>query len=300
MKILISGATGLVGSELIKQALKVGYKINFLTRNKSQLLSIDNTTGFYWNPISSEIDKACFEGVDSIIHLAGASVSKYWTKKYKAEILNSRIQSTSLLINSLKNTKHKINNIVSASAIGIYPSSFEKIHDEEDPIIPGSFIKQVVTEWEDSVSCFSELNLNVCKLRIGLVLSSTGGVLANLKTPTQFGLGAAFGNGKQWQSWIHISDLARLFLTATSEQWEGIYNAVAPEVVSQTQLIKELAKAIKRPFFMPPLPRFLIRSMLGEMSDLVLNSHYISCQKLLNKGFKYDFPNIKKALDDLL
>ena len=300
MKILISGATGLVGNVLIQEALLKGNEIHFLTRNKSKLGSHDGVTAFYWNPSKNEIDTACFEEVDSIIHLAGATVSKRWTKKYKEEILSSRIQSTSLLVESLKNKEHQIKTVVSASAIGVYPSSMDKIHNEEDPVKSDSFIEEVVVEWERTVDRFLELNLKVSKLRIGLVLASNGGVLETLKIPTQFGLGAAFGSGKQWQSWIHISDLAHLFITAASDQWEGVYNATAPEVVSQKKFIKHLASSINRPFFMPPLPKFLIKLLVGEMSALVLNSHYISNQKVTDTGFKYQFSTLKEALEDLL
>ena len=300
MKILISGATGLVGNVLIEKALLDGHEVYFLTRSKQKIGSYKGAHGFYWNPDANEIDTTCFDGVNSIIHLAGATVSKPWTKKYKAEILSSRIVTTQLLVDSLKGLKHKIKTVVSASAIGVYPSSLEKIHDEEDPVASNSFMEGVVIDWEQAVDQFSDLDIKVTKLRIGLVLAQGGGVLATLKIPTQFGLGAAFGNGKQWQSWIHVTDLSRLFLEASSKQWEGVYNAVAPEVVSQTQFIKQLAKGLKRPFFMPPLPKFLIRLMVGEMSTLVLNSQYVSAQKIVDSSFEYQFPTLENALTDLL
>ena len=300
MRILISGATGLVGNVLIKQALFDGHEVHFLTRSKAKIGFHKGIKGFYWNPNENEIDTTCFEGVDSIIHLAGAKVSKLWTKKYKAEILNSRLWTTQLLVDSLKNTKHKIKTIVSASAIGVYPSSLDKIHDEEDPVASNSFMEQVVVDWERAVDQFSDLNIKVSKLRIGLVLAQGGGVLATLKIPTQFGLGAAFGSGKQWQSWIHVSDLSKLFLEAASQQWEGVYNAIAPEVVTQTEFIRQLAKELRRLFFMPPLPRFLIQIMVGEMSTLVLNSQYVSSQKVIDTAFEYEFPSLEKALSDLL
>ena len=300
MRILISGATGLVGKVLIKIALLDGHEVHFLTRSKAKIGFHKGVKGFYWNPNEHKIDVACFDGVDCIIHLAGATVSKPWTKKYKTEILNSRLDTTQLLVDTLKNTKHKIKSIVSASAIGVYPSSLDKIHEEQDPVAPNSFMEQVVVDWEGAVDQFSDLNIKVSKLRIGLVLAQGGGVLATLKIPTQFGLGAAFGSGNQWQSWIHVSDLSKLFLVAASQQWEGVYNAVAPEVVTQTEFIKQLAKGLKRPFFMPPLPRFLIRMMVGEMSTLVLNSQNVSSQKVAATTFDYAFPTLEKALSDLL
>ncbi|MDG2492592.1 MAG: TIGR01777 family oxidoreductase [Flavobacteriaceae bacterium] len=300
MKFLISGATGLVGKILIEHALKEGHEVHFLTRSKSKLGFHKGIKGFYWNPEEGLIDSECLNGVDTIIHLAGATVSKPWTKKYKNEILTSRINTTSLLVKTLEGINHTVSSVVSASAIGVYPSSPDKIHNEEDPVSSGSFMEQVVIDWEKAVDEFQALNIKVSKLRIGLVLATQGGVLATLKIPTQFGLGAAFGTGQQWQSWIHVSDLARLFLTAANNKWEGVYNAVAPEVVSQTEFIRQLAQRIRRPFFMPPLPKFLIRLMVGEMSTLVLNSHFVSSEKVKKENFTYNFPTLEKALKDLL
>ena len=300
MKILISGATGLVGKVLVKQALIEGHQIHFLTTQKAKINSIKGARGFYWNPNKNEIDVSCFDGIDTLIHLAGATVSKFWTKKYKQEILNSRLFTTQLLIDGLKKTKHQVQNVVSASAIGIYPSSLDKIHKENDATFPNSFMQKVVLDWEQIVDGFLEYDIKVCKLRIGLVLAKDGGVLATLKIPAKLGVGAAFGNGKQWQSWIHIADLTNLFLRAASDQWEGVYNAVAPEVVSQNQFVKQITKTINRPFFMPPIPEFLLQIMVGEMSSLVLNSHNVSSNKALEKEFKYQFPTLQKACENLL
>lgn len=300
MRILISGATGLVGKILVKQALLEGHKIHFLTTQKSKLQSIEGAKGFYWNPNTNQIDVSCFDGVDTLIHLAGATVSKLWTKKYKQEILESRLLTTQLLVESLHNTNHQVKTVVSASAVGIYPSSLDKIHKEDDPSFPNSFMQKVVLDWEGTVDRFSDLEIKVSKLRIGLVLAKDGGVLATLKIPTKFGIGAAFGNGKQWQSWIHIADLATLFLRAATDKWEGVFNAVAPEVISQNQFIKQIAKSINRPFFMPPIPKFLLQILVGEMSTLVLNSHNVSAKKVQEKGFKYQFSTLQKACENLL
>ncbi len=300
MKILITGATGLVGKTLLKKAIEQGHSIHFLTTRKSQLGTHGEAYGFYWNPKDDYIDKDCFEGVDTIIHLAGATVSKRWTKKYKEEILNSRLSTTRLLIHALKDSAHTVENIVSASAIGIYPSSFDTVYREDAVIEANSFMEEVVVQWEHSVNQFSALNIKVSKLRIGLVLAKNGGLLSVLKTPIKFGVGSAFGNGKQWQSWIHIEDLTNLFLKAAEEQWQGVFNAVAPEVVSQTELIRQIAKAMKKPFFMPPIPKFLARLLLGEMSTLTLNSQNVSAKKIRDKGFEFHFLTLEKALTNLL
>lgn len=302
MKLLITGATGLVGRRLVQKALSLGIEIHFLTTSKSKTDSIAGAKGFHWNPSKAEIDSACFEGVDVVIHLAGASISKLWTSSNKRQIRSSRVDSTRLLHSSLKQLKpgHQVKQIVAASAIGIYPSDFEHTVDEQTLVHPNSFMEEVVISWENEVDQFSSLGLRVTKLRIGLVLSPKGGVLGPLKIPTAWGLGAAFGNGKQGQSWIHIEDVVGLFLAASEEQWEGVYNAVAPNPVSQTHFIGALAKALNRPYFLPPIPKFALQLIIREMSSLVLDSHWVSAQKILEKGYLFSFPLVEEAMQDVV
>ncbi len=302
MKLLITGATGLVGNSLIEKYTQQGIQIHYLTTRKSQLKSIDGAQGYYWNPNKNEIDLACFLGVDSIIHLAGATVSKRWTKAYKEKIYSSRVLSTQLLLKGLQSCKgdHQVKQLVSASAIGIYPSDFEKVMNEEVAVEPTAFMQKVVYDWEREVDAFKAEGVPVTKIRIGLVLSKKGGVLGTLKIPVYFGLGAAFGNGKQGQSWIHMDDLVGIFSAAIDQQWEGVFNAVAPNPVSQYQLMAALSRALKRPYFLPPIPSFLIKLGAGEMSDLVLDSHWVSTQKVLDQGYKFQFTDVEKAIENLL
>jgi len=301
MKLLITGATGLVGKELVKRALNQGMEIHFLTTQQSKLNSIVVAKGFYWNPSLQEIDSACFEGVSTIVHLAGATISKRWTTSYKKTILSSRVDSTQILLAGLKTLSegHSVTQLVSASAIGVYPSDFDQTVEENMPLSPSSFMEQVVTDWEQQSDSFSTMGIKVTKLRIGLVLAADGGVVATLKIPTMFGLGAAFGNGKQGQSWIHITDLVSLFLFAIEKQWEGVFNAVTPNPVSQSRFITALAKALHRPHIFPPLPKFLIQLLVGEMSSLVLDSHWVSSKKLVEHGFSFEFPNINDAFENI-
>ena len=302
MKILVSGATGLVGSVLLKQALAQGHEIHYLTTRKNQLNAISAAKGFYWNPKQNEINLKCFEGVEVLIHLAGASISQRWTTKNKKEILDSRVDGTSLLVKALKQLKgnHRLKQVVAASAIGIYPSSFSAIYTEDYTPQSNSFLEEVVIAWEKAEDGFAALGINLCKLRIGLVLTKKGGVLGPLKIPTWFGLGAAFGNGEQTQSWIHVDDLVTLSLQAAKEQWEGIFNAVSPQPVSQKEFTKILAKAMRRPYFMPSLPQLPIRLVMGEMSTLVFNSQNVSATKVLQKGYKFQYPELFPAIKSLL
>ena len=302
MKVLITGATGLIGKVLIEKFFSAGIKVNFLTTKKSKIHSTKGASGFYWNPAKKKIDLKCFDGVDSIVHLAGSRISKPWTKSNKKDILSSRIDSTRLLFLSLKNNieSFHIKNIVSASAIGIYPSEFEKIQTEKTNSTTNSFMERVVVAWEKEIENFSSFNIPVAKIRIGLVLSFSGGVLKALKIPTNLGLGTYFGNGEQGQPWIHINDLVEIFFKAYKDNWDGTFNAVAPYPVSQEKLTKTLAKSLKRPFFLPPIPKFLLKNLIGEMSHLVLDSHWVSSQKILDKGFNFKYENIESAIKDLV
>jgi uncharacterized protein (TIGR01777 family) len=196
--------------------------------------------------------------------------------------------------------KHQVKHLVSASAIGIYPSDFELEFNEEAEVNPKSFMEKVVFDWEHEVDALRDEGLRLAKLRIGLVLSKQGGVLGTLKIPTYFGLGAAFDSGKQGQSWIHMEDVLGIFSKAVSDQWDGIFNTVAPNPVTQDKLMAALAGGLKRPYFFPPIPAFLLKIGAGEMSDLVLDSHWISSQKVIDQGYVFKFTDIEQAINDLV
>lgn len=300
MKILITGATGLIGTELASLLLQNGISIHYLTTSKKNIESEPNYQGFYWNPQQGIIDENCILGVDTIIHLAGASISMRWTQKNKQEIIESRTLSTNLLYRILKSNPHQVKHIVAASAIGIYPNSLSAVYTEENKSIDDSFLGQVVAKWEEAVDSFKRLNIKVCKIRTGLVLSNKGGMLKELLKPIKLGVGSAHGSGKQWQSWIHIHDLAHLYHFAIQHQWEGIYNAVAPNPVDNEELNKKMAKILEKPFFMPNVPEFMLKLILGEKHILLISSQNVSSQKAQDNGFVFKFRTLDKALSDLL
>lgn len=300
MKILITGATGLVGTELVSQCQAKGYKVNFLTTSKSKLVSEPELKGFYWSPAKKEIDIRCFEGVSAIINLAGTSISKRWTSSNKEQILNSRIDSLETLyqaINQLPN--HTIKSIISASAIGIYPNSLSNYYEEEEKKVDDSFLGRVVFEWEERAEKMKSLGLIVSKIRIGLVLSDKGGALPQMAKPVKFYVGAAFGTGLQWQSWIHLSDLARIFLFVLENELEGVFNGVSPNPVNNNRLVKEIAKVLNRPLFLPNIPKILMKAILGEMSYLLFASQRVSSKKIEEEGFVFEYQNICSALKDI-
>ena len=299
MKILITGATGLVGGEIVKLCHEQGYSVNYLSRRKDNLSKAENFKGFYWNVEKGEIDKECFTDVSVIIHLAGASIAKKWTKSYKKEIVDSRVDSAKMIFKALKDTPNQVEQFISASAIGIYQDSILNYYKEDSQTLSNSFLGDVVKVWEASADAFLALNINVAKVRIGLVLDKNGGALPQIAKPVKFGLGAALGNGKQWQSWVHVKDLAGIFLHVLENELTGVYNGVSPAPVTNHQMTKKLAEVFKMPFFMPNVPKFFLKLILGEMHIILLESQRVCSKKIQNTGFIFKYHNLCSALQNI-
>ena len=303
--VIITGGTGLVGKALGHALLAKGYHIIILTRTLPSTdhspQSIKGIQYAKWDIESQTIDENAIASADYIIHLAGAGVAdKRWTKKRKQEIVDSRVKSCKLLADSLKTIPNKVKAVVSASAIGWYgpdptlpnPTPFV----EGDPV-DDSFLGSTCRQWEESIEPVTQSGKRLVKLRIGIVLSKDGGALKEFIKPLKFGVAAILGSGKQIISWIHIDDLVQLFITAMEiETWQGTYNAVAPNPVSNKELTLQLAKSRKK-FFIPiHVPTFILKIMLGEMSVEILKSATVSSQKVQKAGFQFSFPTIKDAL----
>ncbi len=298
MKILITGATGLIGSEIVALCLSQNIAINYLTTSKKKIVSKDNYQGFYWNPKKNEIDTNAFKGVTAIINLAGASVSKRWTPAYKQEIILSRVDSLKTLYSALEENKNNtVNSIVSASGIGVYPNSFENYYTEEEKEVDTSFLGEVVIIWEREINKFKQIGLKVSIVRIGLVLSCKGGALPEIIKPIKYYVGAPFGTGMHWQSWIHITDLSRIFLYVLQNNLEGIYNGVAPNPVINSKFTRQVAKLLNRPLFLPNVPAFVMKLILGEMSYLLFASQRVSSKKIQEEGFNFIYNSLYTALE---
>lgn len=300
MRVLITGATGLIGQEIVKQCHAQDITVHYLTTSKSKLSKEANYKGFYWNPNTNEIDHNCFKDVSAIINLVGASISKRWTKSYKKEILESRTKTAQLLQDTIKAHNYDIDHVVSASAIGIYPTSLTNYYEEDATQVSDTFLGEVVEQWEKAVDGFKILGCKLAKVRIGLVLAKDGGALPEIVKPIKFGVGAAFGDGKQWQSWIHIRDLAGIFMHILHYELEGIYNGVAPNAVPNKELTKVAASVLQRPLILPNIPKLAMKLVLGEMHILLFESQRVSSQKIENKGFNFTYANLRPALEDLL
>jgi len=296
--VLITGATGLIGSKLTALLHANGHRIAFLGRSKHP----GAAASFIWDINKRLIEPGAFKGVDTIIHLAGAGIAdKPWTKERKREILESRTHSTQLLFEELKKGNHTVKTIISASAIGYYGFRDEtKIYTEDSP--PGDdFLAQVARRWEEEVDAFDKLNIRVVRIRIGIVLSASGGVVEAILRPVKWYVGAPLGSGDQTVSWIHLDDLANIFVKAVEDKtMEGAYNGVAPHPVSNRELTKTIANTVRRPIIFPAIPAFVLKSLLGEMADLVLYGSKVSCAKIQQAGYIFAFTNVEAALNDLL
>jgi len=299
MTILITGATGMIGKELVKLLIAKEHSINYLTTSISKIESKPNYQGFYWNPEQGKVDENCIYNVDAIIHLAGATISKRWTNTYKQEIIESRTLSAELLYNLVRKTPNQVKQFISASGTAIYPESYTKAFNEDEKDTEDSFLSNVVKKWEESADRFQVLNMKVCKIRTGIVMSTAGGALPELVKPIQLGLGASMGTGKQMQSWIHIKDLVKLYYFALEKQLEGAYNAVSPNPISNKALTVAIAKTLNKPLFLPNIPQFVMKLILGEMSYLLFSSKNLSADKIQSAGFQFEFETIEVALNEL-
>lgn len=298
--VLITGATGLVGKALVKKCLQNGFNVHYLTTRKSKIKLQENYKGFYWNPQLEIIDISCFEGVNIIINLAGSSIAQRWTKAYKSLILSSRKKALELLHLSIETHDFSVKHIISASAIGIYPDSKTRYYEEDFQGTDISFLRTVVRSWEGALKAFNALGVKTTALRIGIVLDKHEGALPKISGPIKGYIGSALGSGDQWQSWIHIDDLVRIFMFVLDSSLEGIFNAVAPNPVQQKDFVKSVANVLKRPIFFPKVPEFILNFALGEMSAIALESQRVSAQKIQDLGFEYDFHELDAALVDLL
>lgn len=301
MTVLITGATGLVGSRITAQCRERNWTVHYLTTSKEKIVSEPGYKGFYWDPSKGDMDMACFEGVNAIINLAGANIAQRWTSSNKELILNSRLDSLRTLAAGLGQLgDHQILSLVSASAIGVYPSSYTNYYTESDEAKDDGFLGTVVEAWENQADAFKDLGLKVAKLRIGLVLSQDDGFLPKITKPVRYYAGAAMGSGQQWQSWIHIDDLARMFLFLVENEEEGIFNGVAPNPVTNAKLTREVAAVLEKPLFLPNIPKTLLHLALGDMAQIIFASQRVSSRKIEGEGFSFQFCNLHPALVDLL
>ena len=302
--IIITGGTGMVGQSLTNLLLAKGYQVIVLTRQKKQ-----SSRAYFsfaqWDLNKGWIDPAAIAAADYIIHLAGEGVAdKRWTAARKKAILDSRVNSSALLVKTLKENPNKVKAIVAASAIGWYGPDNEKSKQSgfvETDVVDSSFLGDTCQQWEDSMYPVKAMGIRLVTIRIGIVFNKMGGALAEFMKPAKLGAAAILGDGQQMVSWIHQQDLNRLMLFALeTEQVAGVYNAVAPDPVNNAILTKAIARRFHTWAIPFNVPSFILKIMLGEMSVEVLKSAKVSASKILAAGFSFDYASMDEALDDLL
>lgn len=296
--ILITGGSGLVGTELSSLLTEKGYEVAHLTRNKKNDYPYRQ---FEWDIKNHKLDKKAIQFADVIIHLAGAGVAdKKWTDARKKVIIESRTESASLLFNTIKNMPDDApSQIISASAIGYYGmDTGDKLVDEESKA-GNDFLADVTKKWEASVDQFESLKIPTAKIRIGIVLTEKGGALPQLAQPIKLMAGAPLGSGKQWMSWIHIDDLTRLFLHVLENKLTGVYNGVGTNPATNKELTKAVAKVLNKPLILPNVPASAMKLLLGEMAQMVLGGNKVSAEKTLKSGFEFKFEKLDEALEDI-
>lgn len=297
-KILISGATGLVGKKLSRKLFERGYQVEILVRSKKENSDFKS---YVWDYENGFLEEGALDNTYIFIHLAGAPISKRWTEAYKKEIYTSRIDSAQFIYEQMQKQNIHPEAVISASAVGFYGQiTSEHIFSETDSPAE-DFLGNVCTDWELKALQFENLGSRVVTVRTSAVLSEKGGALNALKKPIDYGFGSAIGTGKQYFPWIHIDDLVNIYLKAVEDvTMNGAYNASAPDFVNNEILTKKLASHLGKKIILPNIPKFIIKTILGEMSVLALEGSRISSRKIENSGFKFEYDNLDKALTDVI
>ena len=289
-RIAVTGASGLIGSALVGYLKSQGHTVQRLVRRVA--VSSEEIT---WDPIAGTVDMEALAGVDAVIHLAGAGVSdKRWTKKYKSEILNSRLLGTTTIAKAVAIVKPEV--FISASAIGWYGESGNRAVVESDRV-GDDFLAAVCREWESAADLAGDVR--TVKLRTGLVLDPTGGALGKMLPLFRFGLGGKLSDGKQWWSWITLHDQIRAIAFLLENRVSGPVNLTSPNPVTNSEFTAGLARAMHRPALFP-VPAFALKIVLGGFSAEVLGSKKVMPQALTEAGFTFDYPHISSALEKLV
>jgi uncharacterized protein (TIGR01777 family) len=294
--VLITGGSGFVGKHLSRLLIDSGYTISILSRSKRA--NTDNIFYYTWNVQNQTIEEDAVLNADYVIHLAGANIAaKRWTSKRKEVIIESREQSGQLILSVLKKHNKKLEAFISASAIGIYGAiNGETICDENTKPV-NDFLGLTCQKWEAVADLFGRLGIRTVKVRTGLVLGKDDGFLNKLTPIFKLRLGSALGSGKQYMPWIYVDDLCAIYLEALKNpNMDGAYNAAINDNTTNSSFSKTLAKVYGYSIWLPNIPAFLIKIVLGEMGKLVLTGRRVSSEKIESTGFSFKHKNLEETL----
>ncbi|MGB1004708.1 MAG: TIGR01777 family oxidoreductase [Salibacteraceae bacterium] len=297
--VLVTGGTGLVGRHLCKHLKNAGYDVAILSQvryNKSEF------PVYYWNWKEKEIDEVALRNSDFIIHLAGANIAgQRWTPERKKLVIDSRVKSSEFLHQKIKELNLSPTAFISASAVGYYGMVTSNNIFKESDSPSTDFLGETCKKWEQAASNVYDPRIRVALIRTGIVLTKNDGALAKMLQPVKLGAASALGSGKQYMPWIHVDDLCEIYLKAIQDpKMFGAYNASAPEHHTNSTFTKAIAKPLGRKMWLPNVPSFVLKLMLGEMANMLLFGSRVSSKKLVDRGFKFKFASLEKALDDLM
>ncbi len=297
MKCVISGGTGFIGRRIVDRLLRDGHYVGVWSRRpgKEKRTAV---ASFSWDPLQGEPPAESLNTMDAVIHLAGEPVAQRWNDGVKQRIRDSRVLGTRRLVDAISRVQHKPRVLVCASAIGWYGDRSDEVLTEAST--PGSgFLADVCRAWEEEADRAAEFGLRVVKLRIGFVLGADGGALARMVPAFRAFAGGRLGSGRQWMPWIHVSDVAEIFVHAAENGISGAWNATAPNPVTNVDFTREMGKVLHRPALFP-VPPFALKLAFGEMGQHMLDSARVIPDAALRAGFRFQYPELGPALRDLL
>jgi TIGR01777 family protein len=299
LSVLITGGGGLIGKHLTSILTEAGYNVSHLSRN---IKKSDDLRVFRWDPEKKLLDASSLNGIDFIIHLAGANIGeKRWNRKRKEEIIKSRVDSARFLHKTITENQIPLKAFISASATGIYGAETSSIiYVENDPPAK-DFLGSVCRQWEEAADLFCSSGIRTVKIRTAVVLEKNDSALSKLMMTGKLGFLVKTGSGRQYMPWIHVTDLCNIYLKALKDySISGAFNAVAPQHVTHNEFMKILGKVIKRPVWGVAVPEFILKAILGEMSDVILKGSRVSSDKIVSTGFKFRYWMLEDALIDVL
>jgi uncharacterized protein (TIGR01777 family) len=300
MRVLMTGASGLIGRHLCQSLLDDGHTVIGLSRSPENARGVPVTEMRRWDAMSGPPDDKALAGVDAVIHLAGEPIAAHrWSDEQKRRIRDSRVLSTRHLVNALQAMNSKPAVFISSSAVGFYGDRDDESLDEQSP--PGQgFMPEVCIEWEREAAHAERAGIRVVLVRTGVVLSREGGALEKMMLPFKLGLGGKLGSGRQWLPWIHIADIVGIFCFAlASAAIKGPINGTAPAPVTNAEFTREFAAALNRPAFVP-VPEFGLRAAMGEMAAVLLSSQRVLPKAIIAAGYRFRFETLAAALADLM